>query len=132
MSNVVIVDDSEFITELLGDFFAQQLGFQVAATGSNGMHAVSLYRKHHPDLITLDLTMPVKDGKTAIREILAEFPRARILVISSQVGPPMLECMRIGAAGYVEKPLRLDDEEFIADFKSAVDDAMKPGQIPPL
>lgn len=131
--SVVIIDDSEFISDLLRDFFAQTLEFSVLGTGSNGMQAVTLYRQHRPDLLTMDLTMPVKDGRTALREILAEFPEARVLIISSQVGSPMLECMKIGAAGYVEKPLRLDDEEFVVDFKAAVDEALKrkPGGAAP-
>lgn len=124
--SVVIIDDSEFITDLLKEFFASKLEFNVLDTGANGVQAVSLYRRHRPDLLTMDLTMPVKDGKTALREILAEFPGARVLVISSQVGPTMLECLKLGAAGYIEKPLRLDEEEFVSDFEATVEDAFKP------
>ncbi len=122
--SVVIVDDSSFMIEMLGGFFEDKLGFHVAASGSNGFQAVSLYRQHRPDLITIDLTMPVKDGKAAMKEILAEDPGARILMVTSQMGPQIMECLKLGAAGYVEKPLRFEDPEFIGDFSSIVEKAM--------
>jgi two-component system chemotaxis response regulator CheY len=121
---VVIVDDSAFMVDLLGEFFRESLKFEILATGNNGAQAVSLYRRHQPGLLTVDLTMPVKDGLTALKEILGEFPEAKVLVISSQIGPPMLECLKLGAAGYIEKPLRMDEEDFVEDFIATVEDAL--------
>jgi two-component system chemotaxis response regulator CheY len=117
---VVIVDDSSFIADMLGDFFEDQLGFRVVAKGTNGFQAVALYRQHRPDLITVDLTMPIKDGKAALKEILADDPRARILMVTSQLGPQIGECLKLGAVGYVEKPLRFDDPEFAREFEAAI------------
>ncbi|HLP40234.1 MAG TPA: response regulator [Fibrobacteria bacterium] len=129
--SVVIVDDSQFLQGAIRDFFQQgQIGdYEVVAVGSNGAHAVELYRRHKPDLLTLDLTMPVKDGKTALTEIRQEFPDARILVISALSGPAVLECMKLGAKGYVEKPLLFDDEEFCKDFAQTLEEAfaVRPG-----
>lgn len=123
---VVIVDDSPFIADLLGGFFEDRLGFRVAAKGTNGFHAAALFRQHRPDLITIDLTMPAKGGKAALEEILAEDPRARILMITSQMGPQISECLKLGAAGYIEKPLRFDDEGFMRDFEAAILSALAP------
>ena len=123
---VVIVDDSTFMADLLGGFFKDKLGFRVLATGGNGVQAVALYRQHRPDLITMDLTMPVKDGKDALKEILAEFPAARVLMITSQLGPTIIECLKLGAAGYVEKPLQLDDPQFVEEFAATVAGALSP------
>lgn len=117
---VVIVDDSKFQIMQLSRFFSETLGFTVAATGENGAEAVELYRTHKPDLLTLDLTMPKLDGRGAITEILREFPEARILVISAVKGPLLLDCLALGAKSYVEKPLRLDKEDFVRDFKASV------------
>jgi two-component system, chemotaxis family, chemotaxis protein CheY len=111
---------------MLGGFLEDKLGFKVAATGTNGFHAVALYRQHRPDLITIDLTMPVKDGKAALKEILAEDPGARILMITSQMGPLIAECLKLGAAGYVEKPLRFDDPGFTRGFEAAIRSALPP------
>lgn len=119
---VVIIDDSKFLTKQIAQFFEKNLGFQVAATGIDGNDAVDLYRKHKPDLITLDITMPNKDGPEAMKEIFAEFPKANILMISAVRGNAMLECMNMGARGYVEKPLKFNDAEFIKDFQETVEE----------
>lgn len=115
------------MTSMLKDFFQNALDFEVVATGCNGIQAVELYRKIKPDLLTLDLTMPIKDGQTALDEILTEFPDARILVISALNGTSMLECIKRGARGYIEKPLRLDDEEFSVDFRQTLEEAFADG-----
>lgn len=121
---VVIVDDSPFMVDLLHEFFTEQVKLRVVATGNNGMQAISLFRQHRPNLITMDLTMPVKDGKEALKVILAEFPEARVLVITSQLGPPVVECLKLGAVGYVEKPLQFDSQEFSRDFIDTVNLAL--------
>ena len=120
--SVVIVDDSSFLSKQIAEFFAKELGFQVLAVGKDGNEAVELYRKHQPDMLTMDLTMPNKDGKTAIFEILAEFPEARILVISAVKGNIVMECLHRGAKGYVEKPLKFSDPLFVEDFKASIDE----------
>jgi two-component system chemotaxis response regulator CheY len=119
---VVIVDDSKFLIKQIVEFFENQLGFQVMATGTDGNQAVELYKKHKPDLITLDITMPNKDGIDALKEIVKEFPDAKILMISAVRGSAMLECMNAGAKGYVEKPLKFSDNEFVNDFKETVNE----------
>jgi two-component system, chemotaxis family, chemotaxis protein CheY len=119
---VIIIDDSKFLIKQIVDFFEKQLGFVVLAIGSDGNDAVELYRKHKPDLITLDITMPNKTGGEAMNEILAEFPDANVLMISAVRGEAMLECMSNGAKGYIEKPLKFNDPAFIEDFKETVNE----------
>jgi len=123
---VVIVDDSPFMADLLGGYFEDTLGFRTVAKGTNGFQAVSLYRQHRPDLITIDLTMPMKDGKAALTEILAEDPGARILLVTAQIGPLVEECLKLGAAGYVEKPLQFDDAVFRNEFSATVSRCLAP------
>jgi two-component system chemotaxis response regulator CheY len=113
---VVIVDDSKFLLRLMQDYFEKIKEFEVVATGVNGVQAVELYRRFQPDLICLDLTMPVKDGQEALVEIIAEFPLAKVLIISAVGGPSILQCMKQGAKAYLEKPFRLEDEHFQKDF----------------
>ena len=91
-------------------------------TASNGMEAVEIFRQELPELVTMDLTMPNKDGKTAIHEILTESPEARIMVISAVKGNTVLECLNRGAKGYIEKPLKFSDPLFVEDFKQSVDE----------
>lgn len=120
--SVIIADDSKFLQLALQKVFHEgEFGeYEVLACASNGVQAVDLYRQYRPDLLTLDLTMPVMDGKAALTEILREFPAARVLIISALSGSTMLECIRLGAKGFVEKPLRFDDEEFRQDFESTL------------
>lgn len=120
---VIVVDDSKFLVKQIVEFFEKQMGFEVLATGNDGNEAVDLYRKYRPDLITLDITMPNKDGQEALKDILSEFPDANCLMISAVRGDAMLECMSMGAKGYVEKPLKFADPEFIEDFKDSVNDS---------
>lgn len=122
---VVIVDDSKFLIKQIVEFFENQLSFQVVATGNDGNEAVELFKKHKPDLITLDITMPNKDGMDAMKEIVKEFPNANVLMISAVRGSAMLECMNAGAKGYVEKPLKFADSEFVNDFKETVNEIFK-------
>jgi two-component system, chemotaxis family, chemotaxis protein CheY len=117
---VVIVDDSKFLLRLMQEYFQEVMDFEVVATGVNGVQGVDLYRRFQPDLICLDLTMPVKDGQAALTEILAEFPSARVLIISAVGGPSILQCMKIGAKAYLEKPFRLEDEDFRKDFRQTL------------
>ena len=104
--------------------------------GNNGYRVVNLgikvapdvlvaaAKEHKPDLMTMDLTMPNKDGKTAIAEILQEYPDARIVVVSAVKGNTMLECMKLGARGYVEKPLKFAEAIFVEDFKRSIEEAL--------
>jgi DNA-binding NarL/FixJ family response regulator len=69
--------------------------------------------------------MPNRDGMDAIKEIIKEYPNANILMISAVRGSAMLECMNAGAKGYVEKPLKFADSEFVNDFKDTVNEIVK-------
>jgi two-component system chemotaxis response regulator CheY len=123
--SVILIDDSKFILEILKTFFQEKLKFNVLSTGGDGNEAIILYRKYRPDLITLDMTMPNKDGVQALKEILSEFPDAKILIISAVKGEDMLRCLSEGACGYIEKPLKMQDQIFVADFIQTVNDIFK-------
>jgi two-component system chemotaxis response regulator CheY len=114
---VVIVDDSKFIIDQLANHFKTKLNYNVVGTGYDGNDEVLLFRKHKPDLLTLDICMPIKDGKQAIQEVREDFPDARILVVSAIRGNSMLECMDLCAGGYIEKPLKLNDPDFVQEFE---------------
>ena len=120
MKRIVIVDDSIFLIKQLTAFFEVAMGFQVVANGSDGNAAVKLYRTHKPDLITLDITMPNKDGMEALGEILEEFPDANVMMISAIRGQEMTKCIKMGAKAYMEKPLLFNDEQFVRDFKASL------------
>jgi two-component system chemotaxis response regulator CheY len=118
---VVIIDDSRFILDKLVSFFVEKMGLEVVATGENGIEAIEAYRKFKPDLITMDITMPKMSGLDAIQQIKAEFPDAKIIVISAIRGTNILECMRAGALDFIEKPLRFEKKEFVAELIKTIE-----------
>lgn len=101
---VLIADDHDIICEGLRAVIRSQAGMEVVASASNGQEAVELYRQHCPDVVLMDLMMPVKDGVEATREILSEFPDAHVLILTSLSDfNRVIPAVRAGALGYLEK-----------------------------
>jgi two-component system chemotaxis response regulator CheY len=119
---VVIVDDSHFIIKQLVRFFREELDYEVIGTGSNGIEGVELYKRLKPDLITLDIVMEPMDGLDTVEAIISKFPDARIMMISAVRTGEMLDCITLGAKGYVEKPLQLRKAEYVEDFKATLEE----------
>ncbi|MEO6097031.1 MAG: response regulator [Fibrobacteria bacterium] len=117
---IVIVDDSNFLINQLAAFMEEAMDYTVVGKGSDGNQAIALYREHKPDLITLDITMPNKDGMEALEEILKEFPEANVMMISAIRGPEMAKCIKMGAKAYMEKPLLFNEDQFLQDFKASL------------
>ena len=117
---IVIVDDSLFLIQQLTAFMEEVMGYTVVGRGSDGNQAVAQYREHKPDLITLDITMPNKDGMEALEEILGEFPDANVMMISAIRGQEMTKCIKLGAKAYMEKPLMFGDDQFVGEFKASL------------
>jgi two-component system chemotaxis response regulator CheY len=117
---VLIVDDSKFIIDMLEKFFKETMHFNVIGIGKNGLEAVELYRTLKPDLMTLDITMPNKDGFEVINEVIAEFPDAKILVVSALRGEALIDCVTAGAADFISKPLTFHQPAFAENFANIV------------
>jgi two-component system chemotaxis response regulator CheY len=117
---VIIIDDSKFIIDLLTKLYTETMHFSVVGTSTNGSDAVQLYREFKPDLLSLDIVMPNKDGVKVIEEILAEFPEAKILVISAMRGDTMIECLQKGIADYITKPLKIMNPGYVREFERVV------------
>lgn len=108
MARVLIVDDAAFMRKMLGDVLARA-GHEVVGEGANGDEAVAQYQSLRPDVMTLDITMPEKDGLTALREILTMEPAAKV-VMCSALGQEskVLEAIKAGAKDFVIKPFQPD------------------------
>jgi two-component system chemotaxis response regulator CheY len=105
---VIIVDDSIITVKKL-TVLMEGLGHQVIATVSNGLDAIEAYRRHRPDLMTMDISLPDMDGMTATAKIVAEFPQARIMMVTSHGQERMvIDSLDAGARGYVLKPVRIE------------------------
>lgn len=102
--NVVIVDDEKFVRGALRTYLSQAPDLTVLEEGENGADAVRLAHELHPDVMLIDIQMPVMDGIAAIRQIVAEIPEIRILVVTGHISDVYLKAALIaGASGYVVK-----------------------------
>lgn len=108
MARVLVVDDAAFMRKLVSDALVKG-GHEVIGQASNGAEAIESYRSLKPDLMTLDITMPVKDGLSALAEIIAIDPQARI-VMCSALGQEskVIESIKLGARDFVVKPFKVD------------------------
>jgi two-component system, chemotaxis family, chemotaxis protein CheY len=108
MARVLVVDDAAFMRKMLGDVLAKA-GHEVVGEGANGNEAVDQFQSLKPDIMTLDITMPEKDGLSALREILALDATAKI-VMCSALGQEskVLEAIKAGAKDFVVKPFQPD------------------------
>ena len=105
---VMIVDDALFMRNMLRGILEED-GFEVVAEAADGAEAVLTYRDVRPDIVTLDIIMPVKNGIEALREIMAIDPTARV-VICSAVGQESLvqKAQSVGARDFILKPFNSD------------------------
>lgn len=104
---ILIGDDSILARKQLKDV-VRSFGGQNILEASNGEDAVRLALEHKPDLIFLDLVMPVKDGIAAIQEIKASIPDADIVVVSSVGTQTQLrKALESGAKDFVQKPFNV-------------------------
>ena len=101
---VLIADDHPIVREGLRTLIASEPGMEMVGEATNGAEAVSLARSLQPDVILMDLIMPVMDGLHAISEIKAENPEASILVLTSFAEQDkVFPAIRAGALGYLLK-----------------------------
>ncbi|AUZ06422.1 MULTISPECIES: response regulator [Vitreoscilla] len=106
---LMVVDDSNIIrNRIKRGFNASQ--FDLVATASNGLEALEEFKKHLPEVITMDLTMPEMDGLECIRNIINLAPDTLILVISALSDKATgIKALELGACGFICKPFTEDE-----------------------
>jgi len=111
---ILCVDDHLVIRRGIAALIATEPGMTLVAEASNGREAIQQFRAHRPDVTLIDLQMPEMSGLDAIIAIRAEFPDARIIVLTTYAGDVQaLRALKAGARGYLLKTA-LDDEFFVA------------------
>ena len=109
---ILIVDDATFVRVRLKKIIEKMEFAEVIGEASNGDDAVSLYKELKPDLVTMDLVMPNRDGIQAIEDILSFDQTAKIVVVSAMGQKLSIEeAIEKGAKEYIKKPFN-DDEVF--------------------
>ena len=106
--SIMVVDDSQLAIRKMETMLVA-LGHKVVQTAANGSVAIDNYRKALPDLVTMDITMPEMSGIEATGKIIAEFPDAKIIMVTSHGQEDMVrQAIKAGARGYVMKPVDVD------------------------
>jgi DNA-binding NarL/FixJ family response regulator len=103
---VLTVDDHPLLREGIAAVIGRQPDMQLVGEATNGREAVQRFREHRPDVTLMDLQMPEMGGIDAIAAIRAEFPGARIVVLTTYRGDVQaLSAFRAGACGYLLKSM---------------------------
>jgi two-component system chemotaxis response regulator CheB len=105
---VLIVDDSAIMSKILTSMLMADPGIEVVGNAKNGEEALKKMKELSPDLITMDVNMPVMDGSTALKHIMIESPCP--VVIMSNLGPAsyatILSFLNLGAVDFMSKPVK--------------------------
>jgi len=111
MSNkkLMIVDDSPAIHMII-ERAIKGSRFEVCANAKNGVEGIIKFTATKPDVITMDITMPIKDGLEASREILSKDPSAKIVMLSAMGDDELInEAKKIGVKAFLRKPFKADE-----------------------
>lgn len=102
---VAIVEDAPDLRTLWGLLLARDDRFEVVAEADNGRSGVDVVRRHQPDLVLLDIDMPVMDGVQALSLIRRYAPASAVVMLSalSRDSPKVVRALALGAHGYLRK-----------------------------
>src|SRR5215218_3646514 len=104
MARLLIADDHALVREGLRTLLSGEDGIEVIAEANDGQQALDICRELNPDLVLMDVRMPVMDGLEATRKIKQEMPKTSVMMVTMHENPDYLfEAVKAGAAGYVLK-----------------------------
>jgi DNA-binding NarL/FixJ family response regulator len=107
---ILVADDHPIVRAGLVAVLGQEPDLDVVAQAENGERAVALFEEHQPDVVLMDLRMPLMDGVEAIRRIADKFPAARVLALTTYEGDADIRrALDAGARGYLLKDMLLSD-----------------------
>ena len=123
---ILIADDHALFRDGLRSLLSAR-GHEVIGEAKNGREAVSLAKELKPDLVLMDLSMPELDGIAATRQINAEAPGTRVVILTaSESDATLFEAIKSGAQGYLLKNLEADDFFELLDRANSGEPALNP------
>lgn len=118
-NRILIVDDAAFMRMMLRDILSKN-GYDVCGEASNGNEALEKYKELKPDLVTLDITMPEKDGISALKDIRGFDSSAKCVMCSAMGQQAMvIEAVQAGAKDFIVKPFQAD--RVLESIRNALD-----------
>ena len=115
MAKVLIVDDAAFMRISIKNMLTKN-GYEVVGEAENGAIGVEMYKDLHPDIVTMDITMPEMSGLDALKEIIKLDPQSKVVMVSAMGQEAMVrEAIVSGAKGFIVKPFK--EEGIIAAIK---------------
>ena len=113
---IMLVDDAAFMRMMIKDTLSKN-GYTNILEANNGQVAVTTYASEHPDLVIMDITMPVMDGLEALKQIRGSDPDANIIMCSAMGQETMVvDALKQGAKDFIVKPFKAD--RFMKTVKS--------------
>jgi two-component system chemotaxis response regulator CheY len=101
---LMIVDDSNIIRRAI-EKYLNKLGLELVGKAQDGQEAIELFKVHMPDLVTMDITMPLVDGLACIEALLKMKKETKIIVISALTDPSTgIKALSLGAKAFLPKP----------------------------
>lgn len=118
MAKILVVDDSIVMRKNLSSILEGN-GHEVIGEASNGRQAISQYEKLKPDVMTMDISMPIMSGVEAVQQIIAKYPEAKIVMVSAVNQKKMVfNAINSGAKHYIVKPI--DSENLLSVVNEVV------------
>ena len=109
---IIVIDDQAVVRQGFVSLINTVADMEVIAEGTNGQQAIELFREHRPDVMLIDLRMPVLSGVEAISSIRREFPAARMIVLTTYDGDEdIYRSLQAGAQGYLLKDVFFEELE---------------------
>jgi len=109
MAKIIIVDDSRILRKILNTTLTDA-GHEIVGEAGNGEEVLKLLETVTPDLITLDITMPVMDGLQALRSIKEQYPGIKVVMVSAAGQKnKVMEALKGGASDFLQKPFEPED-----------------------
>ncbi len=106
---VMVVDDEDHVRKLITTVI-KSMNCEIVGEAGNGKEAVSLFSTLKPNMLLLDINMPVKSGKEALADIKKKYPNAFIIMLTSLVDKETVEdCIGLGASGFIRKDLPINE-----------------------
>ena len=115
MASILIVDDSRTSRKILKGILESE-GYEVVGEATNGQEGYERYAELKPDVVTMDITMPVLDGIEALKKIKGEYPDAKVVMVTAAgQKTKMVEAVQNGANEFVSKPFEAEQLKKIID-----------------